>query len=229
MKQVTFSLLLAAFIITSCSQTANQNQESDSTSSDETENQIEEKVERPAGYAIGDVATDFSLENVDGNMVSLADYPDAKGFIITFTCNHCPYAVAYESRIMALNDKYAPLGYPVIAISPNDPKIVPEDGLEEMKKLAAEKGYSFPYLLDADQSIYPQYGATKTPHIYLLNKEDAGNVVKYIGTIDNNYEDESAVTKRYVEDAVDALLAGNEIALTTTKAIGCSIKDKRFK
>ncbi|MDB9882786.1 thioredoxin family protein [Bacteroidia bacterium] len=181
----------------------------------------------PVGYAIGDAATDFNLKNVDGSQVSLSNYTDAKGFILTFTCNHCPYAVAYESRIMDLDKNYAPLGFPVIAISPNDPTIVPEDGFEEMKKLAEEKGYTFPYLLDEDQSVYPQYGATKTPHVFVLEKKGDSQVVKYIGAIDNNHEDANDVTERYVEDAVDALLAGTTISVTETKAIGCSIKDKR--
>ena len=130
---------------------------------------------------------------------------------------------------MDLDKKYAVLGYPVIAISPNDTTIVPEDGLAEMTKLANEKGYTFPYLLDEAQEIYPQYGATKTPHVFILNKEEGKNIVKYIGAIDNNYEDANDVSEKYVEDAVDALLAGKEIKLTETKAIGCSIKDKRNK
>ena len=162
-------------------------------------------------------------------MVSLSNYPDAKGFIVTFTCNHCPYAVAYEQRIMDLDAKYASLGYPVIAISPNDPALVPEDGMDEMKKLASTKGYTFPYLLDEKQDVYPLFGATKTPHIFILHKENGKNIVKYIGAIDNNYANPEDVTERYVEDAVDALIAGTKIEVTTTKAIGCSIKDSRKK
>ncbi len=183
----------------------------------------------PKGYAIGDEASDFSLKNIDDKMVSLSNYPDAKGFIVTFTCNHCPYAVAYEQRIMDLDAKYASLGYPVIAISPNDPALVPEDGMDEMKKLASSKGYTFPYLLDEKQNVYPLFGATKTPHIFILHRENGKNIVKYIGAIDNNYANPDDVTERYVEDAVDALIAGTEIKLTSTKAIGCSIKDSRKK
>jgi len=183
----------------------------------------------PQGYAIGDEASDFSLKNIDDKMVSLSNYPDVKGFIVTFTCNHCPYAVAYEQRIMDLDAKYASLGYPVIAISPNDPALVPEDGMDEMKKLASTKGYTFPYLLDEKQDVYPLFGATKTPHIFILHKENGKNIVKYIGAIDNNYANPEDVTERYVEDAVDALIAGTKIEVTTTKAIGCSIKDSRKK
>ena len=180
-----------------------------------------------SGYKIGDEATDFKLENIDGNQVSLADYPDAKGFIVIFTCNHCPYAVAYEDRIIALDEKYKPLGYPVIAINPNDPEVQPEDSMEEMRKRAAEKGFTFPYLLDLGQEIYPQYGATKTPHVFLLNKEEGKNIVKYIGTIDNNYEDADDADVHYVQDAVDALIAGKQVPNEMTVAIGCTIKVKK--
>ncbi|WP_370480219.1 thioredoxin family protein [Tamlana flava] len=176
------------------------------------------------GYKIGDIAEDFSLENVNGEMVSLSDYKDAKGFIVTFTCNTCPFAVAYEDRIIALDQKYASKGYPVIAIMPNNVKVKPGDNLDAMKERAESKGFTFPYLIDADQSVYPKYGATKTPHMFVLQKTKKGNVVKYIGAIDDNYKDASSVSTKYVEDAVDALLAGKEVPEKETKAIGCTIK-----
>ena len=176
------------------------------------------------GYDIGDVATDFKLENIDGNFVSLSDFKDAKGFIVVFTCNSCPYAVAYEDRVEALNKKYATQGYPVIAIMPNNVNTKPGDSMEAMQKRAKEKGFTFPYLMDADQSIYPQYGATKTPHIYVLEATSKGPVVQYIGAIDDNYKDATLVKTKYVEAAVDALLSGTSIEVNKTKAIGCSIK-----
>lgn len=176
------------------------------------------------GYKIGDMATDFELENIDGTMVSLSDYKDAKGFIVVFTCNTCPYAIAYEDRIIALDKKYASKGYPVIAIMPNNTDVKPGDSMEEMKARAKAKGYTFPYLMDKGQKIYPQYGATKTPHVYVLQKTSKGNEVKYIGAIDDNFQDANAVNQKYVEDAVDALLAGKEIKEKTTRAIGCTIK-----
>jgi len=181
-------------------------------------------AEAGEGYEIGDKARDFKLKNVDGNMVSMSDYVDAKGFIVIFTCNHCPYAVKYEDRIIALNDKYESMGYPVIAINPNDPEVVPEDSFEKMQKRAKSKGFTFPYLMDEGQKVYPSYGARKTPHVYVLEKKKEDLLVSYIGAIDDNYGDPSAVNKKYVEDAVDALLAGKKVELTTTKAIGCSIK-----
>ena len=178
----------------------------------------------PIGYQIGDRATDFKLKNVDGKYVSLSDYPSAKGFIVIFTCNHCPYAVAYEDRINNLNKKYESLGYPVIAVNPNNPEIQKEDSYELMKVRAKQKKFTFPYLFDEGQKIYPQYGATKTPHVYVLQKTEKGNYVRYIGAIDDNHEDEAAVTVRYVEEAVNALLDNREITTTQTKAIGCTIK-----
>lgn len=177
-----------------------------------------------SGYDIGDLATDFSLKNIDGKMVSLSDYADSKGFLVIFTCNTCPYSVAYEDRILALDKKYKEKGVPVIAINPNNPAVKPGDSFDKMKIRAKEKGFTFPYVLDEGQNIYPQYGASKTPHVYLLEKTQKGNVVKYIGAIDDNYQDAGKVEDKYVENAVDAMLAGEEIEVTKTRAIGCSIK-----
>lgn len=176
------------------------------------------------GYKVGDIAEDFSLKNIDGNMVSLADYKDAKGFIITFTCNTCPFAVAYEDRLVELDKKYAKKGYPVIAIMPNNIDVKPGDALPKMKERAEEKGFTFPYLIDEGQKVYPKYGATKTPHIYILEKTKKGNVVKYIGSIDDSPRNPSGVKVKYAENAIDALLDGKEVELKETKAIGCSIK-----
>lgn len=176
------------------------------------------------GYKVGDVAEDFSLKNIDGKMVSLSDYKDAKGFIVTFTCNTCPFAVAYEDRLVELDKKYAKKGYPVIAIMPNNTDVKPGDALPKMKERAEEKGFTFPYLLDEGQKVYPKYGATKTPHIYILEKTKKGNVVKYIGSIDDSPRNPSGVKVKYAENAIDALLEGKEVELKETKAIGCSIK-----
>jgi peroxiredoxin len=176
------------------------------------------------GYKIGDVATDFSLPNVDGDMVSLGDFEDAKGFIVIFTCNTCPYSVAYEDRIIALDKKYKSRGYPVIAINPNDPAAIEGDELADMKVRAVEKGFTFPYLQDVGQKVYPKYGATKTPHVFILQKEDKKNIVRYIGAIDDSSRNPKNVTERFVEQSVNDLLAGKTLTVTRTKAIGCSIK-----
>ncbi len=176
------------------------------------------------GYKVGDIATDFSLKNIDGEMVSLADFKEAKGFIVVFTCNTCPVSVRNEERILALDKKYKALGYPVIAINPNNPAVQPGDSYALMKVRAKEKKFTFPYLFDDGQKIFPQYGATATPHTYILKKEKEGLRVKYIGGIDDSSRNAANVKSKYVEDAVDALLSNKEIKVTSTRAIGCSIK-----
>ena len=178
----------------------------------------------PTGYKVGDKATDFKLKSVDNKMYSMADYKDAKGFIVVFTCNHCPFAVKYEDRIIDLAKKYKSKGYVLLAINPNDPAAQPEDSFELMQKRAKEKKFTFPYLFDEGQKIYPQYGATKTPHVFLLDKN---LVVKYIGAIDDNVEDASEVKEKYLENAIAALEKGEEPTPNTTKAIGCTIKVKK--
>ncbi|MEY1640310.1 thioredoxin family protein [Tenuifilum osseticum] len=179
------------------------------------------------GLKIGDKAPDFRLKNVDGKMVSLADYTQAKGFIVIFSCNHCPFVKAYEDRMIALHEKYAPKGFPVIAINSNDPEVVPEDSFDKMVERAQQKKFPFVYLFDEGQKVYPLYGAARTPHVYILSKKANDLVVEYIGTIDDNYKDASAVKEKYVENAVDALLSGKKPAVTETKAVGCSIKVKK--
>jgi len=182
------------------------------------------------GYVVGDKAENFKLKNVDGEYISLYNYtPAEKGAIVIFTCNHCPYAVAYEDRIIETDRKFRSKGYPVIAINPNDPELVPEDSFEKMQVRAREKSFPYPYLLDKTQEVYKMYGAKRTPHVYLLNKENGNFVVSYIGTIDDNYKDASAVEKQYLDDAVTALLNGEKPNPDFTKAIGCTIKDKKYK
>lgn len=176
------------------------------------------------GYKIGEQVTDFNLLNVEGNYVSLANYPAAKGFIIVFTTNHCPYAKAYEARIANLDKKYKLQGYPVIAINANSPDIIAENNFTNMKLRAQQKAFTYPYLFDENQEVCSAFGATKTPHVYLLHKENKRLIVKYIGAIDDNYKDAKQVQQRFLENAVQALLHGEEIAIKTTKAIGCSIK-----
>jgi peroxiredoxin len=176
------------------------------------------------GYQVGDTARDFALKSTDGRMVSMADYPQARGFIVIFDCNTCPYSKAYNERIIALNDKYAPLGFPLIAINPNDPGMSPGDSYEDMVKLAKKKNYKFPYLVDETQEITRTYGATNTPHTFVLKREGAELKVAYIGAIDNNSRDGASADKKYVEMAVDALLAGSPVATPRTKAIGCAVK-----
>lgn len=176
------------------------------------------------GVKIGDKAPDFKLKNVDGKYVSFADFPDAKGFVVIFTCNHCPFSVAYEDRIIALDKKYKSKGYPVIAINPNDPALSPADGYKEMQQRSSDKGFTFPYLFDEGQKVYPEYGATRTPHVFLVNKRGKSSIVAYIGAIDDNSQDAGAVKEKYLENAISALMDGNSPQPDFTKAIGCTIK-----
>lgn len=179
------------------------------------------------GYKIGDKAMNFKLKNIDDKIVSLSDFEDEKGVVVIFTCNHCPYSVAYEDRIIALDKKYKELGYPVVAINPNDPISYPEDSFENMKKRAKEKGFTFPYIFDENQEVFPVYGAKKTPHVYLLENKDDGFYVAYIGAIDDSSKDPEAVEETYLANAIDALIAGKKPNPAVTKAIGCSIKVKK--
>lgn len=180
---------------------------------------------KPAGYGVGDTVADFKLKNVDGKMISLADFKSAKGVIVIFDCNTCPYSKAYNDRILALSKKYATT-FPVVAINSNSPEVSPGDSYEEMVKYAKTKGYDFPYLFDETQEVAKNYGATNTPHVYVLKKEGGAFKVAYIGAIDNNTKDAAAADKKYVEEAVDALVTGKAVPTEKTKAIGCTIKWK---
>ena len=177
-----------------------------------------------AGYEIGATVADFQLKNVDGNKISLANFKSQKGVIVVFTCNHCPFAKAYEDRVLALDKKYAALGYPVLAINSNDVATYEEDSFDNMKARAKDKAYSFPYLFDESQNVAKAFGATRTPHVYILKNEGSKFTVQYIGTIDDNAQDASGVTKRYVEDALNNLSAGKPVVTTITKAVGCAIR-----
>ncbi|NRA49661.1 MAG: thioredoxin family protein [Phaeodactylibacter sp.] len=183
-------------------------------------------AQRAEGVAVGEQAPDFELTNVDGKTYSLATITDAngnkpKGYVVVFTCNTCPFAVASEQRIIDLHQKYAPKGYPVVAIQPNDPEIRPDDGFEAMQERAKEMDYNFVYLLDEGQKVYPAYGATRTPEVFLL---DADRYVKYHGAIDDSVRDPEGVEEKYLENAIEALMKNETPHPVVTKAVGCSIK-----
>lgn len=177
----------------------------------------------PSGYVVGDTAQDFNLKNIDNKLVSLAGIPDAKGYIVVFTCNHCPYAQAYEDRIIQLHKQFAPLGYPVVAINSNDPNRAPEDSFEKMQERAKEHKYPFVYLYDETQEVAKAFGAMRTPHVYVLDNQ---KVVRYIGAIDDNSENAAEAKEKYVESAVNALRNNQEVTVKETRAIGCGIKWK---
>jgi len=180
----------------------------------------------PQKYSVGDTVKDFNLKNIDGNNVSLASHAGAKGAIVVFTCNHCPFSVRYEDRIIGLNKKYSDKGFPVIAINPNDPVKVPEDNFEGMQARAKEKEFTFPYLVDDTQETAKAFGADRTPHVFVVTR--SGNTFKlaYVGAIDDNANDLKSVKEKYAEDALDNLIAGKAVAKSSTKSVGCSIKWK---
>lgn len=179
-----------------------------------------------AGLKPGDDASGFSLKNVDGKIVSLSDYKDQKGVILVFTCNPCPFAKAYEQRIIKMHRMYVEQGFPVIAINPNDVEMSPDDTLEKMKARSDEQAYPFVYLKDESQEVYKTYGATKTPHIFLLQNKGGKFKVAYAGAIDDNPMDEASATNKYLENAIAALIMGAKPDPSNTKAIGCTIKSK---
>lgn len=159
-----------------------------------------------------------------GKMVSLASFKKAKGFILIFTCNHCPYSKAYEDRIVALDKKYKKKGYPVIAVNPNDPDKYPTDSYKAMITRAKEKGFTFPYLLDKTSNVARDYKATKTPHTYILKKQGNKYKIVYIGAIDDSARDESNISAKYVEKAMADIIKGKTPAKNYSRAVGCSIK-----
>lgn len=175
------------------------------------------------GHGVGDTVSDFKLKNFDGKMVALSDYVDVKGLILIFDCNTCPYSKAYNDRIVALHTKYASRGFPVVTINSNDG---PGDSFEDMVARAKDKNYNFPYLFDDTQRVATAFGATNTPHVFVLKRKAASFVVAYIGAIDNNPRNASQADKKYVEDAVNALLRGESVPVEKTKAVGCGIKWK---
>ncbi len=174
----------------------------------------------------GTSAPAFSLPNVNGKNISFASFPEAKGYIVVFTCNTCPVSKAYEERIISLHKKYAPLGYPVIAINPNDPEVVAGDSFDAMKERAKSKEYPFPYLFDKGQAVTNAYGARVTPHVFLVQKKNDQPTVMYTGAIDNDPENGADKTA-YLEQAIRELSSGTALTMTSTKAIGCSVKRKK--
>jgi len=177
------------------------------------------------GLALGSRAPDFSgLEGVDGAHYGLDDFGDARALVIVFTCNHCPVAVAYEDRLVAIDRDYRPKGVQIVAINPNDAVRFPDDSLEAMKERAAAKGFGFPYLQDATQEVARAYQAACTPDPFVFDWR--GELV-YNGRIDDNWKDPAAVTARDLRKVLDKTLSGEKIGFEPKPAMGCSIKWKR--
>ncbi len=172
--------------------------------------------------AIDLVIPDFSLRNIDGKMISTAEYKNAKGFIVIFTCNHCPFAKLYSKRMNDLNKKYSALNIPLIAINSMDSLIYVDESFSKMKLKAKKDAFSFPYLQDAMQTVGKNFGAEHTPTAYVIWKEDNQWKVKYKGAIDDNGENPE-IAKPFIANAVDELLAGQPVSNSETQSFGCAI------
>ena len=176
-----------------------------------------------AKLEIGDNAIPFSLPGVDEETYSLSAYQDKEAVVVIFTCNHCPYARAWEDRIVSIQNDYADQGIQVLAINANDAEKYPNDGFPKMRQRAEEKDFSFPYLRDESQEVAAAYGAERTPEIFLFGRDGK---LAYHGAVDDNYDDPDAVQENYLRDAVEAVLAGEEPSISQTRPVGCTIKWK---
>lgn len=173
---------------------------------------------------LGQKGPHFELPGVDGHTTSLsALLQDNRAVAVIFTCNHCPYAQAWEDRMIAIQQEYRDRGVVVVAINPNNAVKYPDDDFEHMKQRAKAQGFNFLYLRDESQDVARAYGATRTPHVFLL---DEAGVLRFRGAIDDHYEDPNAVQQPYLRSALDALLAGNAVEIAITQEVGCTIKWK---
>jgi peroxiredoxin len=172
---------------------------------------------------LGDSAPAFKLPGIDEKDHSLADYAGAKALAVVFTCNHCPYAQAYEGRFNALQAELGPKGFQLLAINSNDGVQYPEDDYEAMVLRAQEKDFQFPYLWDEDQSIAKAYGAVRTPHVFLF---DAARKLAYVGRIDDSWNAPEKVSRRELAEAIEDILDGKPVRTPETFAVGCTIKWK---
>lgn len=177
----------------------------------------------PTGKAAIQKAPDFNLPGVDGKNHSLKELADKKAVIVIFSCNHCPYVQAYEDRIISIQEDYEGKGVRIVAINSNETEGHPDDSFEDMVKRAKEKKFNFLYLRDDSQEVAKAYGATHTPHVYLFG---SNRELAYTGKIDDNWQKPEKVQKRFLREALDAVLAGKPVPEPETFAIGCTIKWK---
>lgn len=172
--------------------------------------------------AIGSAAPSFeNLPGVDGKSYSLTDFNGAKVLVVVFSCNHCPYVQAYEQRMIDFEGQYGPRDVHLVAINSNETKNYPEDNFDEMVRRAKARGFNFPYLRDEDQAVAEAFGATHTPEFFVL---DGNRRLRYHGKMDDNYQNPSGVKRRYLHEAVDAILSERAVAEPETFSIGCTIK-----
>ena len=173
---------------------------------------------------VGDAIAPFGLKNVDGKTISINDYKQAKGFVIVFTCNHCPFAKLYTQRLNNLCHAYNSKGIVVLTVNSSDNRLLEGEAFDKMVAQAHDQHFEFPYLQDEQQTVARAFGATRTPQAFILFKENGKLILKYQGAIDDNGAEADKVEHHYVTDALNSLLAGKPVAVTDTKAVGCAIK-----
>jgi peroxiredoxin len=172
---------------------------------------------------LGQKIPNFNLPGTDGKDYSPGDFDDAKLLVVVFSCNHCPYVVGSEERMIKFANDYAPKGVKMVAINSNETDNHPNDSFEHMKARAKEKEFPFPYLRDDTQEIALAYGALRTPHYYVFDKD---RKLRYTGRMDDNPRNPGKETTHELRDAVDALLAGKSPAVPLTNPLGCNVKWK---
>ena len=183
-----------------------------------------------SSLSIGAPLPEFrDLPDVSGKRMSVSDFGTARVLVVVFSCNHCPYVQAYEDRMIAFQRGYGSKGVQLVAINSNETEHYPDDDFEQMQKRAREKAFSFPYLRDDDQVVAEAFGATHTPEFFVFASASshARPSLRYHGKFDDNYQNPAGVKRRYVEEAVEAILAGKEVGEQETHSIGCTIKWKR--
>lgn len=176
--------------------------------------------------AIGSAAPEAStpMKGVDGREVSIESLKGKHGTLVIFSCNACPWAKAWETRIVELGNTYQKKGVGVVMINPNDPAVAAEDGYEVMVTRAKQRRMAFPYVVDATSDVARAFGATRTPEVFLF---DRGGKLVYHGAVDDNGREPGKVTARYLKDALDAVVANKPVPVAETKALGCTIKFRK--
>jgi hypothetical protein len=169
---------------------------------------------------------DVKMKNVDGRLLSIHEVAGEKGTLVVFACNHCPFVKAWEARLASIGNDSQKKGIGVIFLNANDPVEYPVDDLDHMQQQAAAAGFQFPYVVDETSDIAREFGAARTPEVFLF---DAAPRLVYHGAIDDNAHEPDQVQKHYLQDALDALLAGNEILVKETSSVGCGIKFREKK
>ena len=170
---------------------------------------------------LGQAAPPWSeLATVDGHTYAIDSLRGADAIVIVFTCNHCPYAQAWEKRLVSAANTYSNRSVRFALISANDPVAYPEDSFDEMKARAESQNYPFPYLFDDSQNVARSYGAERTPEVFVL---DANQHLRYHGAVDDN-SNEDEVSQHWMRDALDNLTTGSDLSVVNTTPVGCTIK-----